>query len=471
MISGRKGPLDALFAEPKAVDVQVVGGTVPETSNTGLHAYYGGVVVPSDGCIYLPPWGAAKALCFDPVAKTWDAFGDVFASALKWSGAAISSSNNLIYSMPFSLHVVNRVLEIDPVKKTTRQVGPDIRTVAKEPNLVWHGTVATPDGFVFGIPHAPNTPVLRFDPRTGAMTCLAMPEDSGRYLTGIVGPSGRFIFCPPFAARRVLCIDTQALTTTLIGQVLDADASEDTNWMGGGIGGDGCIYCIPLNASRVLRIDPVTRTTSFFGPKVAQNVKSWGGGCAAADGCVYGTPRNADRALRVNPFAGTVSTVGVAIPSELRSKLGHAVLGPGGGVWLLPMSLPARMVRLEPPPSDGALLTSLLPPAQHAVLQEGLSNPRCCGSTLAHALWWEAKRVGGDAELVCRLLQAAAPSVLKAVLASIRDDHGRTANILLQTLLVAKSSQVHSVRVNAIGWISGFAAWHITTLSCDFAVY
>ena len=58
------------------------------------------------------------------------------------------------------------------------------------------------------------------------------------------------------------------------------------------------------------------------------------------------------------------------------------------------------------------------------------------------ALWREAARAGGDLALVSGLLAAAAKALPTVVAGSIKNENGRTAGMLLRTILAVLSSQV-----------------------------
>ena len=298
-----------------------------------------------DGRLYIVPRNATRAARFDPATETWEAFGDAFPEGgHKWIGAAVSSFDNCIYSFPAQCSVVSRVLQIDPSKGTALMVGESIlEQDIGATQWAYHDVVMAADGCMYGIP-SNGTSGLKFDPRMKQLSTFGQVEAGGdKYWSGILGPAGRFIFCIPSRAARVLCIDTKTQTCELIG-----DSFQRTmmgKWYGGNFGGDGAIYCIPFYYERVLRIDPLTKTTSFFGP-VLQGKGEWLGGAAGADGCVYGMPNNSKLVLRIDPFAGTVSTVGSPIPTELKFKFLGGVLGPRGSVALAA----AGRAELERPP-------------------------------------------------------------------------------------------------------------------------
>lgn len=306
------------------MDFELVGGPTPGLAITW--AFHQGAIGPTDGRVYIIPHQAERVARFNPTSGVWESFGDTFPGGKqKWSRGAVSKFDNCIYSVPclitkppHSRSGVQKMLKIDPVEGTAHEFGEDLRKYAPGIVMPWLGVVAAADGCIFGMPCSAR-PVLRLDPRTGEISTFGQLEEktsSLKYASGILGPSGRFIFGVPFNAPRVLCIDTEMLTVQLIGE----SYSGINKWSGGGIGGDGCLYCIPCNHKRVLRIDPVAMTTSLFGPDLHNPPLSWAGGAAGPYGCVYGTPHKSDYILKIDPFSRTVSKMDKAIPKEVRGS-------------------------------------------------------------------------------------------------------------------------------------------------------
>merc|ERR1712157_267507 len=81
------------------------------------------------------------------------------------------------------------------------------------------------------------------------------------------------------------------------------------------------------------------------------------------------------------------------------------------------------------------LLTNLLRAKQHSVLREALSDRYCYGPALVDELLREAKRNGGNMEVVKGLLDVAAPALPECLLA--KDGTGMAAKVLQA---VAKST-------------------------------
>ena len=426
--------------------------------------YQGGVFNPVDGQIYLSPRNADRAVRFDPATKTWTPFGKTFAATehlhtCKWTYPAVSSFDNCLYALPLTMRVTQKVLKIDPANDTAEEVGIDIHSLAGNvKDWCWHDAVAGADGCIYGVP-CKATSVLRFDPRAplDSKTFGKVEEsvECRKYLAGVLGPSGRYIFCLPLMASRVLCIDTQKDTVEHIGEEFGAVEGDDFishgKWVGGALAGDGCIYGVPFGAChRVIRIDPRAKTVSLFGPDLRRladhPAHGWGSVCAGMDGCVYGTPFLVDRVLRIDPFANTVSTVGEAIPANQVNKMYFSAVDTHGAIWFLPHNTPSHLMRLDPGKPRTQLLTKLTQPQHHAVLREGIVDQRCYGPALVVALWREAVRTDGNPAPVCELLDAVAPVLPRVVAESIDKGNGTTARMLLLTISAVLPPQASDPR-------------------------
>ena len=422
----------------------------------------------------MTPKNSASCVRFNTTTKVWETFGEKFPmteqfSNDKWGGPAVSSYDNCYYAIPYSLVLFHKMLKIDPKRGTASEVGEDLRPLAGEGKYFgWTDAVAGADGCIYGMPGQANC-VLRFDPRNNKASTFGHVEDINleremraagllqenpklthpyKFFAGVLGPSGRYIFSFPHEFTRVLCVDTQELTVELIGD--DIGGSDGSTFFHtckfepGVLAGDNCIYSfeiswMPLSMSRVLRLDPVTKTVSVFG--LLPQETSWPiGGIAGMDGCVYTT--GGSSVIQIDPFAGTVRKMSNPLPPQsIMKTFGYGAQDRDGNTWLTPC-FSGPMVRIAARQPQIPFLTSLLQPQHHLVLQEGLRDLRCYGPALVVAMWREAVRVGGDCALVSGLLDAAATTLPKVIMASINKENGKTAALLLRTMLRVMPPQV-----------------------------
>ena len=427
-----------------------------------FQGYWGGQYSHTDGRFYMSMVNATRAVRFDPATNTWERFGDTFPETSfgvndKWSGGTVSSIDNCFYQMPHRLHKSHRMLKVDPVNSTAQEVGEDVRILAPGVREMAWGlfAVANADGIIFGMPVNANS-VFLFDPRTNESRTFGKLEDRGdhKYWCGVLGPSGRYIFALPACASRVLCVDTQELTIELIGP--DFGYSDgvnfltETKWHRGALGADNRIYAMHLAARRMLRIDPAAKTASLFGPDLLRFCSNkgelipgtWNGVIAGMDGYLYSPPWLGDHILCIDPFAGTVSKVGEALPPDQVGKLSFGLRDRDGAIWMTPIMPGGRLLRLAPRRPQTPLLATLLQPNHLAVLREGLRDLRCYGPALVLAMWREAVRPGGNCALVRGLLEATSAVLPAVVTASIKEDRGSTARMLLHAILALFPPQV-----------------------------
>ena len=327
--------------------VEVVGGVIP--GKEGKDVYAGGAFGP-DGRLYLVPANASHIARFDPTTETWEQFGeDLTEGGSKWTSAVKSRLDGCIYAFPGECTSTTRVLKIDTVKGTAEEVGGSVMEFAgSATDSPWRCPIEGADGCIYCCPRM-ATSVLRFDPRTHELSTFG-DVDTGisqaHYIAANLGPSGRFIYCIPCCATRVLCIDTLTQTCEFIGGDL---GKKKFKWGYGCLAGDGKIYGIPLLHDRILCIDPVSKTASLFGPTIRGGPVQWVGGAIGEDGRVYCAPFGCAQVLMINPFTRSMRKLRTRLPSALSRTLNGAVTGPDKRIYCLPNRMPARMVRITSP--------------------------------------------------------------------------------------------------------------------------
>lgn len=166
-----------------------------------------------NGKLYFTPYGdATKILCIDPTTDTTSLIGD---DLLATFGASylccIAAPNGKLYCAPYGLSYLsgNRMLEIDPVAGTTKQVGPIIQN----------------------------------------MTSI---------ITAVIGANGKLYAIG--ASRKMLEFDTDTYDLRIITNA-SAGGSETSQAMA--LAPNGKIYCAPLSSTKVLEIDVVDKSTDY----------------------------------------------------------------------------------------------------------------------------------------------------------------------------------------------------------------
>lgn len=241
----------------------------------------------------------------------------------------------------------------------------------------WHGGQEV-DGKVYAPPANANG-VLVADPNTG---CRIIPVAEGvknKFYGGI--KSGRLVYGVPYAADRVLRIDTTTgsaesigprlgvgfadnwhggLTCSLTGRVFGLPANADAvivvekdtvrllavpgargryQW-GGGIQSSktGVIYGVPSDALDILRIDLDLSVTRFG--NVGPRKNKWQNAVEGPDGSLYCVPCDADYVLRIDPLTDTVEFLGQTELPDTADKWQGAFFA-HDAIWAIPENAPA----------------------------------------------------------------------------------------------------------------------------------
>ncbi len=148
----------------------------------------------------------------------------------------------------------------------------------------WRGCVVAADGRIHRTPWNSES-VLSIDPKDGlAFTFERVREGDSKWAGAVVAFNGR-VYCVPYDDPSVLMIDASVLMIDL----RDNSVSYIGNfrfgkrcWCGGVLAGDGKIYCVPYNAVEVLCIDPLDDSVSTFGMVGGIRWK-WRGGALGSD--------------------------------------------------------------------------------------------------------------------------------------------------------------------------------------------
>eukprot|EP00400_MALV-I_sp_L67-5_P000095 gene95-947_t len=202
----------------------------------------------------------------------------------------IFAPNGKMYSPPAGAH---RVIEIDPVKGTSRCIGPifpgpsSFRCIGLADN-----------GKLYCAPHNRETRVLEIDPATAGVKLIGEPMGEGYLCLQLSKVNGCF-YAPPGGTMfdniwwqtnqgkpRVLKIDPSDNSVKLIG--LDLGENKYASICEGG---NGKLYCAPGDATHVLEIDPVSDLVRFIGPDLGPGVAKFVTACmSSVTGSIFAAP-------------------------------------------------------------------------------------------------------------------------------------------------------------------------------------
>ena len=311
----------------------------------GKEKYLGGVLDPVSGNIFAIPGNAERVLRISPDTGECKLVGPVLKGKFKWLRGVLGD-DGCIYGIPCW---ADNVLKIDPATDEVTTFGDGLGT---EP-WKWHGGVAQ-NGAIYGIP-ANATAVIKIVPRTGQVSIIGGPfPGDGKWYGGLLGFDGA-IYGVPTCADCVLKIDPDTDEVTTFGKL----APDKFKWHGGVVGADGSIIGIPCNADSVLRIVPETSSVEMLGKGLVKTGKhrtdgkyKFLGGVLGGDGCVYAMPSDSDHVLRVSTRPGetpTVSNIGRTLEFETfnQNKWQNGFLGADDCIYGIPLKS-ETVLRIDP---------------------------------------------------------------------------------------------------------------------------
>ena len=176
----------------------------------------------------------------------------------------------------------------------------------------WSGTLAAPNGSVYGIPYTTRR-VSKFNPIDKSITYIG-PDfgDTWQWYKGAITDSG-VIYCPPVDSshRGILNIDTNTNTVIVLDVNLLPEQGDYKMWMSCAAALDGCIYFMPYGARRIMKLDPNNNDAmSSVGDDLGDEGWKYIGTVVGIDGCVYGIPSYSKRIIKYDPSNDTTSIVG-----------------------------------------------------------------------------------------------------------------------------------------------------------------
>ena len=196
----------------------------------------------------------------------------------------------------------------------------------------WEGTVAAPNGSIYGIPYYARRAV-KFNSLDESITRIEpdlSEDDIYKWFRGAMTNNG-IIYCPPYDRRRgILRIDTNTDTVT----VLDVNLFPERGhcmFESCATALNGCIYFMPHNTRRIMKLDPNNNDAiSSVGDDLGYGCK-YIGTVTGIDGCVYGTPFVFSRIVKYNPINDSTCYLGEEADSHMYCSK-NGVLGRDGRV-------------------------------------------------------------------------------------------------------------------------------------------
>ena len=211
--------------------------------------------------------------------------------------------------------------------------------------LKWEGTLAAPNGSVYGIPSAARR-VAKFNPVDKSITEIGpdFGDEYGKWSRGAITDSG-IIYCPPGGSHRgILKIDTNTDNVTELDRNLLPERGQYYMWASCAAALDGCIYFMPHNARRIMKLDPKSDAMTSVGDDFGVGWYKYIGTVVGIDGCVYGIPKQIKRIVKYDPINDTTSFVGEEADKNFVCT-GDGAMGRDGCIYAL--NLDGRVLKIN----------------------------------------------------------------------------------------------------------------------------
>ena len=250
--------------------------------------------------------------------------GDEVEGYDKWCGT-LAAPNGSVYGIP---HYARRVAKFNPIDKSMTHIGPDFGGGAK-----WSRGAMTNNGIIYCLPTYSRRGILKIDTNTDTATVLdinLLPEHRDYYMwKSCAAALDGCIYCMPFNARRIMKLDPN--NSDAISSVGDDLGPGCAKYVGTVVGIDGCVYGIPGYADIIRKYDPINKITSFVGEKADEYFKCNGSGALARDGCIYAIA-NYKYILKIDTVNNSHCIVGV----HDAEMTGDSMLGIDGCIYWPP---------------------------------------------------------------------------------------------------------------------------------------
>mmetsp|Transcript_22579 Transcript_22579/g.25893 ORF Transcript_22579/g.25893 Transcript_22579/m.25893 type:complete len:337 (-) Transcript_22579:172-1182(-) len=290
----------------------------------------------ADGCIYGIPFDANRVVRFDPATKSLTSIGiDLGDDEFKWE-CGVLADNGFVYSTPYGN--AGKILKIDTNAGATSDTA--VSTIDIPDGLTdgaystWVSGDKAADGKLYFMP-LESTHILRIDPNDDSMALVGNKmeggSDSFKYGGTVATPDGCVYGIPAFSTRIIKFDPANPDATTTVG----AEADTDFQCSGGVLAEDGNIYAMK-NLGGILKIDVSNDTYSIINiDLVTENYLGWGDPIRGHGDLLYFPPINDTRVMVFHTTTQEASLVG-PLYSTHNSKWYDGALAPNGKIYSIP---------------------------------------------------------------------------------------------------------------------------------------
>lgn len=308
----------------------VIQGITTTPINIAFSGYSNSTLAPN-GKLYFAPGGQDRILEFDPITNAFQKVGQVLAGGTiedKYIGSALAPNGNIY----FSPSNANQILELNPNTLNTQLVGVNLGAGGYKYSSI---TLAENGKMYLGGLSGANE-ILEFNPNTYATQSFGYTGGSFNYIGGRLATNGK-IYLAPFFANQILEIDTNTLTTQLVGQSL----SGSFKYQNVKLARNGNLYFTPRNATQVLELNTAIMTTQLVGSTDIAGGK-YISGEIGLNGKLY-----------LSPFSGSQKVLEFDTNTYASQQVGGnyngyggAKLAPNGNIYLSP-TLVSNILKIE----------------------------------------------------------------------------------------------------------------------------
>ena len=263
----------------------------------------------------------------------------------KWGGT-LAAPNGSVYGIPYH---ARRVVKFNTIDKSMTLIGPDFGDGYR---FKWNEGAISGSGVIYCPPEDNDRGILKIDTNTDDVTELdvnLLPERGSNLWASCAAALDGCIYFMPHNARRIMKLDPN--NNDAMSSVGDDLGYGFNRYIGTVVGIDGCVYGIPCNFKRILKYDPINDITSFVGEKADQNFQCNGNGVLGRDGCIYAVTSD-NRVLKIDTTDnsyGFVRNYSSTDPDSNTSEFGwgDAIIGIDGCIYWPPY-IARRTLKYDP---------------------------------------------------------------------------------------------------------------------------
>ena len=276
--------------------------------------------------------------------------GEEWEGRAKWRGT-LAAPNGSVYGIPYE---ARRVSKFNPIDKSITEIGPDFGDTWK-----WYKGAITDSGVIYCVPVIRSRGILKIDTNTDTVIVLdvnLLPErGDNMWCSCAAALDGCIYFMPFIKARRIMKLDPN--NNDAMSSVGDDLGGGDWKYIGTVVGIDGCVYGIPYRSKRIIKYDPINDVTSIVGDEADDYFFCSAGGAIGRDGCIYAFANGGVLKIDTANNNNSHCFVGNSTQSDHGNAgdMGDAILGIDGCIYWPPKHA-KRTLKYDPHSNQTSLV-------------------------------------------------------------------------------------------------------------------